>query len=87
MWNWIKSLFGYGEIKTVEAIMAPLVKTRDNLVDARDRRNITISDNVKKMKAIEQANIAHASQASLAVSMIEGLNEQLKPLDALKGTK
>lgn len=87
MIQWIKNLFGYGEIKTVGAIMAPLVKTRDNLVEARDKRNLTISDNVKHIKAIEQANIAHAAEASLAMNMIEGLNTQLKPLDVLKESK
>lgn len=87
MIKWFLGLFGYGQIKTVEAIMAPLVKTRDNLTKAQQQRNAAIDANVEAMEALKQQNILHAAEASLADNMVEGLNVQLKPLDALKETK
>lgn len=84
MINWFLGLFGYGKIKTVGAIMAPLVKTRDNLSKAQTQRNAAIDANLAQAEALKQANILHAAEAHLADNMIEGLNAQLKPLDALK---
>lgn len=84
MFKWLLGLFGIGKIKSVEAIMAPLVKTRNKLEAAQTARNTAIDGNVKAMKALEQANIAHAAEAHLASVMKEGLDAQLKPLDALK---
>lgn len=86
MFKWFLGLFGIGKIKSVEAIMAPLVKTRNNLDKAQKARNTAIDNNVAAMRALEQANIAHAAQANLASVMKEGLDAQLKPLDALKKT-
>lgn len=74
------------KIKTVEAIMAPLVKTRAKLVKAQEDRNKAIDANVEAMRDLEQANIIHAAEANLASVIKEGLDEQLKPLDALKNT-
>lgn len=87
MFKWLASLFGFGGIDSVESIMAPLVKTRDKLVSARDERNTAITNNVQRIRNIEQENIHHAGEAALAATMVEGLNAQLKPLDALKNTE
>jgi predicted negative regulator of RcsB-dependent stress response len=84
MIKWFLDLFGCGKIKSVESIMAPLVKTRDNLVKAEKQNNESIDSNLEAMKALEQANKAHAAEAHLANVMREGLDAQLKPLLDLK---
>lgn len=77
-------LFGIGQIKSVEGIMKPLVKTRKKLVKAQEQRNTAIDKNVKRKQKLDEANELHAMEAHLASHMIEGLDAQLKPLDEIK---
>lgn len=87
MWKWIKHLFGFGEIKSVAAIMAPLIKTRDELMEANAQRKEAIADNIKAIEAINTQNKVHSQEAHLSNIMLEGLESQLKPLDALRESK
>lgn len=84
MIKWFLGLFGIGKIQSVESIMKPLVKTRKKLQKSQGQNNKAIDENIKRKEALDRANEAHAMQASMAANVIEGLNEQLKPLDALK---
>lgn len=79
-------LFGFGQIKSVESIMKPLVKTRTKLAKAQEQRNKAVDKNIEIKKQLDAANEVHAQEAHLASRMIEGLDAQLKPLDDLKKT-
>ncbi|AHK11898.1 hypothetical protein CHOED_038 [Vibrio phage CHOED] len=79
MIKWLLSLFGYGKIKSVESIMAPMVKTVQQLEKAETQNNEAIALNIVYMQQLEQANKAHAAQANLSNVAREGIQAQLKP--------
>lgn len=80
MFKWLLGLFGYGKIKSVEEIMQPMIKTRNQLAQANKQRNDAITNNVKRIEAINAESRAHAAEAHLSNVMLEGIDAQLKPL-------
>lgn len=87
MIKWLLGLFGIGKIKTAEQLAKPLIKARKSIEKSQEQRVNAIAKGEKAKAKIDAANEFHAQQNGATDAMLSALNEQLKPLDALKAPK